>query len=283
MEEKIVSLSEQRDILIDELAKTITTMLTSEQDLDAAVDKLGGVILQQKRAFILLMDDDDIQRSMETDTDRLRGYITTFEEAVAEVGFSAVIDALVRICPEDERGKELSFIAVIDALMPSQYEKGFLMDLFLDAFTDPLPAEDLRSNIERAWAGTFVKLDTLESIGAMTDTAAQKRAYVDYKAAAVSQRVTRLLWIAALTNRANREIVNIVKTEYLESLTTVEIKSLAPQLGRDDLALVKTGIDMMIENGNRLRELEEEGKKLQAKDLQRVLKRRMDKKSEEAS
>ena len=277
MEEKIVSLSEQRDILIDELAKTITTMLTSEQDLNAAVDKLGGVILQQKRAFfILLMDDDDIQRRMETDTDRLRGYITTFEEAVAEVGFSAVIDALVRIYPGDERYKELSFSAVIDTLMPSQYGKEFLMDLFLDAFTDPLPAEDLRSNIERAWAGTFVKLDTLESIGAMTDTAAQKRAYVDYKAAAVSQRVTRLLWIAALTNRANREIVNIVKTEYLESLTTVEIKSLAPQLGRDDLALVKTGIDMMIEVGNRLQELEEEGKKLQAKDLQRVLKQSMD-------
>lgn len=249
--QRMVTLAEKRKILTDELATTIVTMVAKSRSAEV-ISKLGEIVFQQRKGLLLQVSDFNWQQELELELTELRRVVASFSATP-----KALSTAEVRLEDDDSATGRL-FAAV------QQQPQAAAM---------PTTTEEIRERV-------LTRLAEVEEIVAISEVAAQREAYANYSAALKSKEIEGYLVMGELAAAggqvlAQDDMESIVKSEYLDDLLDIELQGLAMKLGRDDLSELKTGLDLLLQDGQALRarrrKQEEVNKKAEIKKLMKVL------------
>ena len=224
----LVTRQEKREILLEELGITIAAILDSSSHWLASLQQLSNVVYQQKSAYIMDEDADDIDERIRTQIDEMRvgseQLMTLMEKEV-----------LGELTMEDIH----SFSGIGDSSEDSPDSK--MVRKVLDNYSDV----DIRAHIQGGWQAVNANLDKMTTIAAIEDTDKRREALANYDADFASSHFETFVCGAKVSQQLDSKVPysdteSMVRSAYLDRLYTAELVQLAQALGRHDLDRVET-------------------------------------------
>ena len=235
----LVTREEQRQILLDELAATITAMLDGSGYWLPTLQQLGSIVHQQKVDRVMTMDDDDIGNKIRA---RLADLRRDSERLTALVE-KEVLGELTR--------EDIDSFYIGDGSEDSAVAK-MISELF-----DNYSEVEIRDRIQAGWREVNAILDKITAIAAIKDRAKQRRALANYEADFERSNFENFVGAAKESGRLDSELPysdtkSMVRSAYLDRLFNTELQQLAQALERHDLSKVETKFDRYMREGREL-------------------------------
>ena len=266
----LVTWEEKRQILIEELAITIAAILDSSGNWPARLQQLSNVVYQQKRAYIMDKDADDIDERIRTLIDEMRvgseELMTLMEkEVLGELTMEDIHSFLTEDISEDAPSNKIT------------------IELFAN-----YSEVDIRDRIQGSWGEVNLTLDKMNTIAAIEDTDKRRQALANHDADFECRRFEGFVGAAKVSQQLDSELTpidteSVVRSAYLNGLITTELAKLAQALGRYDLDRVETEADRSMREARELIAQLREKEKAKIGELATVLQRIAAQKQQQAT
>ena len=264
----LVTWEEKREILLEELGITIAAILDSSRNCLANLQQLSNVVYQQKRAYIMDKDADDIDERIRTLIDDMRvgseRLMTLMEKEVLGELTLENMHSFLMVGSEDCPGNKM----ISELLNYSEVE--------------------IRDRIQGGWRDINARLDKVTNIAAIEDIDKRREALANFDADGMRRCFEIFVGAAKVCQQPDSELTpidteSVVRSAYLNGLITTELAKLAQALGRYDLDRVETESDRCMREARELAARFREKEKAKIGELATVLQRIAAQKQQQAT